>query len=93
MIVVLLEGHVKGQIGLYIKDTMGKTWFFVSDACWHENDYINESCPGGIRRFITDDFGLFLENVANIKTFHKTNPETVIIPSHCKETFERIKQT
>jgi glyoxylase-like metal-dependent hydrolase (beta-lactamase superfamily II) len=90
LILVPLEGHALGQMGLYTEDNMGRKWFFVSDACWHENDYKNESRPGGIRRLISDDYPLFWKNVDNIRNFYKAHPDAIIIPSHCRQTFQRI---
>src|SRR5262249_52471517 len=45
LIAVDLPGHVTGQIGLFLKVTADQRIFFIADACWKRESYVNLVLP------------------------------------------------
>lgn len=89
LLLVSLEGHAQGQVGLFVK-TFNASYFFISDACWLTSNYKELKLPNKLLGFILDDKKAYIECIHKIKELHRLNPKIEIVPSHCMDTFERI---
>ncbi|HEX9060364.1 MAG TPA: hypothetical protein VF941_09300, partial [Clostridia bacterium] len=77
-------------MGLFVR-TMDTSYFFISDACWLTSNYKELKLPNKLLGFILDDKKAFIECIHKINELHRLNPEIEIVPSHCMDTFERIR--
>lgn len=83
LIIVGLEGHTLGQIGLFVKTSTNKKFFFVSDVVWSNFALELESEKFFISSCVTDyDKSRNLETMLKLKNFAINNPEVIIIPTH-----------
>ncbi|GEM_PF-168914 len=92
MYLVQLPGHTKGQMGLYMDNVDSRQLFFVGDGAYLQ-DNIRYNIPTWKlfqKTFYAspDDFVKTLEMLYHLQ---KANPELLIIPSHCKETWNILK--
>lgn len=81
-----LDGHALGMIGVLIK-TDQRNVFLISDAAWLKSNYQDLELPNPIVKLFFSSWEDFKESLKRIYKFHKKNPNTLIIPSHCMETF------
>lgn len=81
-----LDGHAKGQIGALLETEKGKV-FLVADGAWLKQNYTEYHLPNPIVRLFFDSWKDFKSSLMRIHLYHKKNPETIIIPCHCRETF------
>ena len=84
-----LSGHAKGQIGALLQTDEGKI-FLVSDGVWLKPNYTHLQLPHPIVRLFFDSWKDFKSNLNKIHQYHKAHPETLIIPCHCRATYEAI---
>ena len=78
MILVPLEGHFRGQFGLWLD--CGS--FMVADACWLKKSFEENILPHPLAFLLMDDVPAFRQNLQRLHEFHKMNPGVTIIPSH-----------
>jgi glyoxylase-like metal-dependent hydrolase (beta-lactamase superfamily II) len=82
---ISLPGHAKGQLGLFARTTHGSV-LLAADGCWSTKAYKDNHAPSPLAiRFLFDDVQETLKTLENLHTFHKSNPEVLIIPSHCPD--------
>ncbi len=93
MILVPIEGHTVGQMGLLVNLPDGKRFFFIGDAAWISENYLYIKPPSLIARTILASFRKFKETLQLIKSFHEENPDVTIVPSHCPAVWEKLKST
>tara|TARA_B100000683_G_scaffold167809_1_gene161766 strand:+ start:1102 stop:1959 length:858 start_codon:yes stop_codon:yes gene_type:complete len=84
-----LPGHAAGQIGVHLK-TDKKNYFLISDACWLKENYLNYQLPNPIVKLFFDSWNQYKKTIDKINLFHKKNPETNIVPTHCLETTSKL---
>lgn len=92
MYLVPLLGHTKGQMGLYMDNLSSKSLFFVGDAA-HMQDNIIYNIPTS-KLFQNTVYKSPKDFVKTLKMLHelqKSNPDLLIIPSHCKKTWNVLK--
>ncbi|MFK7947429.1 MAG: MBL fold metallo-hydrolase [Saprospiraceae bacterium] len=85
-----LNGHAVGQMGAILNTDDGVV-FLIADACWVEETYKQDKMPHFIVRLLFNSWKDFKSNVNNIRSYHKNNPETLIIPCHCEKTMRRVQ--
>jgi len=81
-----LDGHALGMIGILVK-TNQRDVFLVSDAAWLKSNYQDLKLPHPIVRLFFSSWSDFKESINRIHKFYKNNPDTLIIPSHCMQTY------
>jgi len=86
LITIPLEGHAKGHMGFLIQRE--KPLFFIGDACWHQNGYMQSPHP--LTRLIIDNFDMYRQTLKKLHTFHTHHPEVTLIPTHCPEMFQTM---
>lgn len=83
---VELPGHAQGQIGL--KFTFNnKVIFLIADSCWMSESYEKNIEPSAITYLISDNKNEYKETLLKLQRFHQTNPDAIMIPSHCGRKF------
>lgn len=80
---IRLDGHAKGQMGLYINTSTPV--FFVADSCWSSLAYRNNIAPPWYVRYFLGNNQDYLRTLDNLYQFHKNHPEVLLLPSHCDE--------
>ena len=86
-----LEGHAKGQFGILFK-TKTQNVFLIADAAWLKDNYENLDLPNSMVRLFFHSWKNFKESLMRIHLYHKSNPDTLIIPCHCEKTYLEIRQ-
>jgi glyoxylase-like metal-dependent hydrolase (beta-lactamase superfamily II) len=88
---VPLPGHAKGQLGLFVQTTHGPV-LLVADGCWSTTAYKNNHPPSPLAiRLLFDDVQETLKTLEHLYLFHKSNPDVLIIPSHCPDIAARVE--
>lgn len=83
VVIVGLEGHTLGQVGLFITTSTNKKFFFVSDVVWSNFALELESEKFFISSCVTDyEKSKNLETMLKLKNFAINNPDVIIIPTH-----------
>jgi glyoxylase-like metal-dependent hydrolase (beta-lactamase superfamily II) len=88
---VSLPGHAKGQLGLVVQTTHSSV-LLAADGCWSTTAYKNNHPPSPLAmRLLFDNVQETLKTLENLHTFHKSNPDVLIIPSHCPDIAARVE--
>ena len=88
---VQLPGHAKGQVGLFVQTTCGPA-LLAADGCWSTTAYKDNHPPSPLAlRLLFHDVPSTLKTLEHLHNFHKTNPEVLIIPSHCPDISARTE--
>ncbi|WP_242157096.1 MBL fold metallo-hydrolase [Aestuariivivens sediminis] len=86
---VPLPGHAAGQMGLLLS-TNRQSYFLIADACWLKESYVKGTLPSPIVRLFFDSWSDFKSSLKKVINFHKNEPQTIIIPTHCAETTDPL---
>lgn len=86
---VPLPGHAAGQIGLELC-TDKRKYFLVADACWLKQSYIDMTLPNPIVKLFFDSWSDFKNSLKQVHLYHKSNPEVLIVPTHCAATTQAL---
>ena len=89
LIAVPLPGHAAGQMGLLIS-TKKHSYFLIADACWLKESYVKGTLPSPIVRLFFDSWSDFKSTLKKLVAYHKKNPQTIIVPTHCSETTDAL---
>ncbi len=84
------SGHAKGQIGALLNTEKGQI-LMAADAAWVKENYQNMHLPSSLVRLFFHSWSDFKKSLSNLNQFHINNPQVVIIPCHCLETYEKYK--
>ena len=87
-----LPGHAAGQMGLLLS-TNKKSYFLIADACWLKESYSKGVLPPSIVRLFFDSWHNFKSSLKRVIRFHKSNPKTIIVPTHCAKTTDPLVKT
>lgn len=80
IIAVFLEGHAKGQFGIFFNDI-----FLCADATWSSAAIRAKSLPNRAAGLIMSSWKEYKETFDQVVDFLRLHPEFQIIPSHCTE--------
>ena len=89
LMVVSLPGHAAGQMGILL-ETANKPYFLVADACWLKKSYEDLTLPNPIVKLFIHSWSDLKNSLNIVHNYHKANPETVIVPTHCSETTDPL---
>jgi len=92
IIAVPLPGHAKGQYGLFFYDINNKPVFLIADSCWTKEAYEELKLPYILTYLIHDSRKSYKETIYKLHHLHKNQPEVLIIPSHCHQTWQRLQR-
>lgn len=84
-----LDGHAKGQMGALLSSD--KPVFLASDGAWLKANYADLHFPSPIVKLFFNSWKNYKVNLKKIHDFHVENPETLIVPCHCEETYLKHK--
>ena len=93
LILVDLEGHTPGHLGLFINLSSGKRYFLIGDATWTEKGYKENSPRPDVISWLAPVDWNFEENSQIIQKIHDLNkqqPDLIIVPAHDEFAAERI---
>ncbi len=89
IMIVPLEGHARGQFGLLLS-TSKSQYFLVADAAWLHESFEELTLPHPIVRTFIDSWKALVKSLNRIHQFYKNNPETVVVPTHCASTSDKL---
>ena len=78
-----------GQIGILL-ETEKKPYFLIADACWLKKSYKDMILPNPIVKLFFHSWSDFKNSLKIVHDYHKANPETLIVPTHCSETTDPL---
>ncbi len=90
LIAVDLPGHKAGQVGLVFQSHKIGKCFLVADAAWSLKAIIEMRPPSRLANLIIDSSSKYLNTLGTLQKINKEQPEMTMIPSHCRETFQKI---
>ena len=91
MILVPLEGHTAGQMGLLLGNAGGEKYLFIGDAAWISENYLDLKSPSMLARTILSSHAKFRKTLHLLNKFHGDYPNVRIVPSHCPDAYEKLK--
>ncbi len=89
LLAIPLPGHAAGQMGLLLS-TKKQSYFLIADACWLKESYIKGVLPSPIVRLFFDSWSDFKTSLKKVMHYHKKEPKTLIVPTHCTETTDPL---
>lgn len=90
VVLVELPGHALGHYGAWVDSS--PEVFLVGDACWVSRSFRDRVPPSALAHVIFSDARLFRETLSKLHTLHRTHPDLLIVPSHCSEARDRVRQ-
>ena len=93
LVLVDLEGHTPGHLGLFINLNSGQRYFLIGDATWTEKGFKeNKPRPSIVSWISPVDWHLEENNqiVEKIHQLHQQKPELIIIPAHDEVAAQKI---
>ncbi len=82
-VLVPLEGHTHGSIGLFVTTSSKQQYFFIGDATWVAEGFIENSEKSLFTRMIVDSHRESSKHtIEKLHNFYKKHPQIKIIPSH-----------
>lgn len=83
MVIVPLEGHTEGSIGVVVTLATGKRYFFIGDASWSLNGVKNANPKIPLVQSLVDnDKAITERTLALLHEIMKDNPDLHIVPTH-----------
>ena len=84
-----LPGHAAGQIGIQVK-TNKENYLLIADACWDERAFKSKALPNKIVKLFFDSWNDYTSSIEKISQYHAKYPKTIIVPTHCKSTTDKL---
>ena len=83
VVLVPMYGHTPGSVGMFVKVTSGKRYFFVGDVVWNAGA-LAEGRPKlwPVRKMVDHDDMQTQAAIDRIRAVMKRNPGLVVVPSH-----------
>jgi glyoxylase-like metal-dependent hydrolase (beta-lactamase superfamily II) len=92
MYLVPLPGHTKGQMGLYMNDIESRDLFFVGDAAYLQDNIRYNIPTSKLFQMVYASPTNFVKTLEMLHQLQKSNPDLLMIPSHCPETWDTLKK-
>lgn len=86
-----LPGHMRGQMGLFLRDA-DREFFLIADACWLSRSYRELVLPSRLAMGIVDSEEALKDTLTRIHRVYEAHPDMVIAPSHCGEIYRDLVQ-
>lgn len=84
LLLFLLPGHARGQMGLLANTEQGPI-LFAADACWLTRSIRENRPPSPLTHFFIDDAHALRSTLQALHDFSLAHPDVLIVPSHCPE--------
>ncbi|MEJ8544271.1 MBL fold metallo-hydrolase [Brevibacillus borstelensis] len=91
LLAVDLNGHAKGQFGVFLRDAQGRDILLCADAAWSSRAYREHRPPHPVAHLIKAHSAAYLQNLRRLHELHRSRPELYILPTHCPEVLELSK--
>jgi glyoxylase-like metal-dependent hydrolase (beta-lactamase superfamily II) len=91
MYLVPLPGHTKGQMGLYMNNVESRDLFFIGDAAYLQDNIRYNIPPSKLFQIVYTSPKDFVKTLNMLYELQKANPDLLMIPSHCPETWNMLK--
>lgn len=88
IVLVELQGHAKGQVGLLARAFDGQETFLIADAAWRSKSYKELLFPNKIAYFIMNNTHAYKQTLRKLNALHLSKKSIRIIPSHCDAFFK-----
>ncbi|KQL49579.1 hydrolase glyoxylase [Brevibacillus choshinensis] len=88
ILLVELNGHATGQMGLFLRDQDQGDVFLCADAAWSSEAYRNNLLPHPIAQLIMADGTSYKENLTRLHQLSAHWPSLKILPTHCPEVWQ-----
>jgi glyoxylase-like metal-dependent hydrolase (beta-lactamase superfamily II) len=83
VVLVPLYGHTPGSVGMFVKVSSGKRYFFVGDAIWSARALLDASPKFWPARLLVDgNAGQTLQVIERIRAVVARHPDLVVLPAH-----------
>lgn len=90
---VMLPGHAPGMMGAFVfAPNHENSVFLCADACWSSTAFMQDK-TAGIHPLIAHDKVAQGATYEKLRVLRKSMPDTLVIPSHCPEAWERYNRT
>ncbi len=86
MVLVPLPGHAHGHVGLYVKTMQRGQFarsFFIGDAAWTQESYVENHPPSRVSGIITKNFSQYKETLRRLHELYRAQPDLRIVACHC----------
>ncbi len=90
LVLVFLPGHTPGQAGLIVTLADERKFFFIGDAAWVRQNYLDMKPPALPARVILASYADFKTTLQRVHDYHQQNPEVVIVPAHCPDAWSQL---
>lgn len=91
LVLVDLPGHTAGQMGLIVRQDKGPTVFFIGDSGWVSGNHILNKTPSQVIRLFVNSYKNFKQSLSAIHAFHGANPDVIIVPTHCPDAWQALR--
>lgn len=93
IVIVRLEGHSPGSIGIFVNLSPKERYFFTGDLTWSLHALTKPAEKHYVSSMIVDfDKKLIDEQIIKLYKFMKERPEIKVIPTHDLEAFKVIPE-
>ncbi len=91
VVIVPMEGHTAGDIGMFLNLPSGKRFFFTGDITWAKEGFVLPSHRTRLLRSIVDrDSELLGKEIFRVHTLLQSYSNLEVVPSHDGEVLEKI---
>ena len=90
MILLPLEGHTAGQLGMLLNLADGRRILFVSDAAHVQQNIERHVAVGRHIRLIMHSSAQYEASLKLLSRLRQQHPELVLVPSHCPRAWEQL---
>ncbi len=93
VVLLPLDGHTPGSIGILVNLASGKRYLFIGDTAWAaEGVEWPAEKPVWVRGMADSDPALLRDQLAFLHKLNQTNPDIVIVPAHDARVHDRMAQ-
>lgn len=93
VVLVPLEGHTPGSLGILVNLASGKRYLFIGDTAWaREGVEWPAEKPLVTRNMVDDDPALVRDQLVFLHKLQKANSDLVIVPAHDARVHEQMSQ-
>ena len=93
VVLVPLEGHTPGSLGILVNLASGKRYLFIGDTAWaREGVEWPAEKPLFTRNMVDDDAAIVRDQLVFLHKLQTTNPELVIVPAHDARVHAQMAQ-
>lgn len=89
LLLIRLPGHARGQIGLLAHTATGPL-LLAADGAWLSRSIREQRGPGAPGYLIADNARELDATLAKLHQFAQRNPEVMILPTHCPESYALV---